>query len=123
MLRLVPFAASTLFGVVLLELLMRAWLSFGPTPPDSTYLADARCGYRLRPDAPAAKAAHPDDYVNDLGFRDADHSRQKSPGTWRVLGLGDSFVYGMVAPADNFLRVAARRLAAFPPPIRRDPRW
>jgi lysophospholipase L1-like esterase len=41
---------------------------------------------------------------NDLGFRDAQHSWAKGPGEFRILGLGDSFTYGVgVALPDTYL--------------------
>lgn len=44
--------------------------------------------------------------ANALGFNDVDHERAKTPGTFRVLLLGDSFVEGMqVAPQRHMARL------------------
>jgi hypothetical protein len=41
---------------------------------------------------------------NGLGFRDIEHSRDKPPSVFRILGLGDSFAYGIGAAfQDTFL--------------------
>jgi hypothetical protein len=53
-----------------------------------------------------------DSHINTLGFRDRNHAPIPPAGTARVLGLGDSFVYGVVPVADNFLRLAADTLTA-----------
>lgn len=41
--------------------------------------------------------------VNSHGFLDAEHPWKKTPGTRRVVVVGDSFVYGMVPYPDNFV--------------------
>jgi hypothetical protein len=49
--------------------------------------------------------------IDSLGLRDAEVSRAKPPGTYRILGLGDSFAFGHGVAADScFLSVAERRL-------------
>lgn len=110
--RLVLVLAGTAAGFLLLEVLLRAWFAVAPIPAGSPYLPDAQAGFRLRPDTEDVKRARPDDYINSFGYRDVDHPVQKPPRTHRVLGLGDSFVYGAVPPRDNFLRVAGTRLTA-----------
>lgn len=43
--------------------------------------------------------------VNSDGFLDAEVEHRKPPGTFRVAGIGDSFVFGVVPYPDNFLTV------------------
>lgn len=51
--------------------------------------------------------------VNALGLRGPETSRAKPPGVFRILGLGDSFTFGIgVHARDTFLAELGRRLAA-----------
>ncbi len=93
------------------EGLVRLFHAAVPTPADSPYIPDPNAGFRLRPDLPSASLRHEDERVNNLGFRDREHSIEKPPGTCRILGIGDSFVYGDVRLKDNFLRVTESELA------------
>lgn len=50
--------------------------------------------------------------VNQAGFRDREHTREKPPGTLRVAILGDSFVAGLAVPQETlFPRVLEELLA------------
>ena len=97
--------------LVAAEGLVRLFHAVAPTPADSPYIPDPDAGFRLRPDLPSASLRHEDERVNSLGFRDREHSIEKPPGTCRILGIGDSFVYGDVRLKDNFLRVTESELA------------
>ncbi len=56
---------------------------------------------------------------NSLGFRDGEHSREKPPGTFRIVGLGDSFLWGQgVKFEDICINVLARRLGGDLAPLR-----
>ena len=92
------------------EGLVRLFHAAVPTPADSPYIPDPNAGFRLRPDLPSTNLRHEDERVNNLGFRDREHSIEKPPGTCRILGIGDSFVYGDVRLKDNFLRVTESEL-------------
>ena len=92
------------------EGLVRLFHAASSTPADSPYIPDRDAGFRLRPDLPSASLRHEDERVNSLGFRDREHSIEKPPGTCRILGIGDSFVYGDVRLKDNFLRVTESEL-------------
>ena len=49
--------------------------------------------------------------INSRGFRDDEHQREKPPGTIRVLGLGDSFMFGWgVSTNETFLKQLERQL-------------
>lgn len=50
--------------------------------------------------------------INELGFRDGKHAPEKPPDVVRILGLGDSFLFGWGVPEDQtFLRLLERRLS------------
>jgi hypothetical protein len=95
-------------GLVVTEVGARAWLEWLPQPKNGTYLRDRSIGYRLRPEPAAGDTVGNPYHVNALGFRDREHAPSKPAGTYRVLGIGDSFVAGEVSLHDNFLRVAER---------------
>jgi hypothetical protein len=95
-------------GLVVAEVAARAWLEWLPQPKNGTYLRDPNIGYRLRPEPAASDTVGNPYHVNALGFRDREHATSKPAGTYRVLGIGDSFVAGEVSLTDNFLRVAER---------------
>ena len=50
-------------------------------------------------------------YANALGFTDREFSTEKAPGTLRVMALGDSFAYGLVAYPRNVLTLVESNLA------------
>lgn len=89
------------------------------------YAPDPRLPYRLRADYHATGRAPTGEFDHDyrhnlLGFRDAEHSPAKPPGTRRILAVGDSFTYGIGVPyEDTYLRRLERMLNAPPgaPPV------
>jgi hypothetical protein len=48
--------------------------------------------------------------LNSRGFHDVEFNMRKEPGTFRVLGLGDSFAFGVVPYAFNYLTVIEEKL-------------
>ncbi len=48
--------------------------------------------------------------LNSQGFKDTEHSEEKPEGGLRILGIGDSFVYGVVPYEHLFLTVLEERL-------------
>jgi hypothetical protein len=97
-------------GLLLGEAVARVILPLLPDPPNTPFIGDENCMYRLRPSEPGEFPEDHDDHVNTRGFRDRSHPLAKPAGRVRVLGLGDSFVYGAVSVRDNFLRVAQREV-------------
>jgi hypothetical protein len=98
-------------GFALAEGLVRLYFAIAPPPRDAPYVRHADAGYRLRPDTPDVFLRDPDNYTNSLGFRDCEHPRHKAPGTYRIVGIGDSFVYANIRHlSDHFLRVAAAEI-------------
>ncbi len=97
------------FAFLVGEAAARVILPLLPDPPDTPFIGDKACMYRLRPSEPGEFPEDHDNHINQFGFRDRNHPRTKPWGRYRVLGLGDSFVYGAVPIQDNFLRVAERK--------------
>ena len=96
-------------ALVVGEVAARIILPLLPDPPGTPFVRDKNCTYRLRPSGVGEFPQNHDDHINTMGFRDRDHPRDKPAGRLRVLGLGDSFVYGAVSIRDNFLRIAERK--------------
>lgn len=96
------------FALLMGEIAARIILPLLPDPTNTPFIGDDDCMYRLRPSESGRYPDNHDDHVNAWGFRDRSHPRPKPAGRLRVLGLGDSFVYGAVSVRDNFLRVAER---------------
>ncbi len=73
---------------------------------------DPEIGWALKPDLAWATGSAPWESgltTNAAGFRDGAHVQAKAPGAYRVVVLGDSFVFGSGVPQDATL---TRRLAA-----------
>jgi lysophospholipase L1-like esterase len=97
-----------IFVALALEGLVRL---FEIAPPLVTqygdYVSDPYLPYKPRPLSKlSGRSAEFDfEYIhNSLGFRDVEHSLEKPEGTFRILGLGDSFTYGVgVAFEETYL--------------------
>jgi lysophospholipase L1-like esterase len=56
-------------------------------------------------------------HINSRGLRDREYSLRKPPGTFRLVGLGDSVMFGWgVREEESYLAVLERRLNSLPPP-------
>lgn len=49
--------------------------------------------------------------LNSRGFKDVEFETRKPDGTFRILGIGDSFAFGVVPYADNYLTLLEEHLA------------
>ncbi|NOZ87130.1 MAG: hypothetical protein GXP49_12850 [Deltaproteobacteria bacterium] len=61
------------------------------------FVPDSKCGALLKPGFKSGAIS-----INSFGFRDRPRMRKKPQGTYRILVLGDSFVFGAVDVKDNF---------------------
>lgn len=94
------------------------WLGIAPSLPDqyAVYVEDPILPHKPRPGAtivgPGATNEFDFEYRhNSLGLREREIPEAKPPGTFRILGLGDSFTYGGGAKAENvYLARLERRL-------------
>jgi len=71
---------------------------------------DAGIVYELRPNA-RGKFVYQPLLINSQGLYDYEYSRHKEPGTFRIVGVGDSSLFGWGVPfEDRSLKVLERRL-------------
>lgn len=112
--RLIALAVGIFFALVVSELVVRLYEGFPLLPlvpppvtpaPRIHIVPSPTRGYELpRGEWPA---------TNSAGLRDYEYPLEKPPGTFRILGLGDSVTYGYrVELDDSFLKVLERRLNA-----------
>lgn len=83
---------------------------------DPIYVPDPHLPYRPAPHISRDTMSRSGEFRevfthNASGFRDVEHPRTKPTGTFRILGLGDSFTYGAGAPFDHtWLAILERKL-------------
>ena len=96
-------ACAAFFFLVCLELSLRLFNFVRPTWIFPTF------SYNRFRGKPYSK-----DYdfkLNSQGFKDIERTKRKSPGVYRIVGIGDSFVFGVVPHRQNFLTVLERKIA------------
>lgn len=104
---MVLFATFVCLG--LLEISLRLYTIINPgftIPTDMTYLK-----YRGRP--------HSEEFngfkLNSGGYKDTEFIKNKLPGRFRILSLGDSQTYGAVPYPDSYMAIVKNKLlAVFP---------
>ena len=66
--------------------------------------------YELKPNVRGRFMGQPL-FINSQGLRDYEYTRRKEPGTFRIVGVGDSSLFGWGVPVeDSGLKVLERRL-------------
>ena len=81
--------------------------------------SNPRIIYELRPNSTMTDAFGNKHEVNEVGFRGPLIPLEKPPGTVRIVGLGDSFMYGFnVAEGEAYLRLLSDRLNEEYPEVR-----
>ena len=100
--------------LVLLEIGLRL---FAPQPTALNVSEwDAEYGWRNRPGARGffrTPEFRMEVRIDSLGLRDEETTREKPAGTWRILGLGDSFAFGHGVAVDScFFSIVERDLDA-----------
>lgn len=88
----------------LLEVLLRA---YDRARPMAAFSDDKLARYRGRPGADVYGYK-----LNSRGFKDIEYTVEKPEGVYRILALGDSFVYGIVPYPHNFLTILDDNLNA-----------
>jgi hypothetical protein len=94
-------AASVVFPVILLELALRPFANLEPevtgVRKTSIFVEDRDLGWRLRPNADDVWSGARIQ-INAKGLRGPEIPYSRSPGTFRVLYLGDSVPFGYQLP-------------------------
>jgi hypothetical protein len=91
-----------LITVALGELSLRIYNSVDPLP---IFYSDSYNRFRGKPFAPDWSF-----HLNSRGFKDAEFSPTKDAGTIRILGIGDSFAFGVVPYEYNYLTLVEQDL-------------
>lgn len=99
-----PFLKKTLFWILfivfnafVIEFTLRLYDYFFPS---SIFYRESYNQYRGKP--------HSDSYgfaLNAGGFKDVDFNQEKAAGTYRIIGMGDSFTFGVVPYPYHFLTI------------------
>jgi lysophospholipase L1-like esterase len=96
-------AASLLFTALLAEVAVRFLAHQVLESPPNIYAADPTLGHKLIPSLDR-EVRDPEWIIrvqaNSRGFRDREWTYEKTPGTVRIVGIGDSFLFGYGIPAD-----------------------
>jgi len=128
--RIALVALSVVASLLVLELAVRIITAFdtnyldevvarqAPTPGRELTLADLirpsaddLIVYGLRPGAQGRFLGQPV-AINSLGMRDGERALERRPGTFRIVGLGDSHMFGWGVRGDEtFLALLEKRLA------------
>jgi hypothetical protein len=99
----VSIAGPAIVTVVFLEISLRVFNYFVPTP---VFYTSTYNRYRGQPGAPFF-----DSRLNSLGFNDIEYERGKPPGVSRIAAIGDSVAFGVVPYGANYLTLLERELA------------
>ena len=92
-----------LITVVLGELSLRIYNFIDPLP---IFYSDSYNRWRGKPFAPEHNSFH----LNSRGFNDVELNTRKAPGVTRILGIGDSFAFGVVPYEYNYLTAVEQNL-------------
>jgi hypothetical protein len=96
-------AGSLLVTALLAEVGVRFLAPQVLESPPNIYAADPTLGHKLIPSLDR-EVRDPEWIIrvqaNSRGFRDREWPYEKTPGTVRIVGIGDSFLFGYGVPAD-----------------------
>ncbi len=87
---------------VLLEITLRAYAAVSP---GFVFPDNRENQWRGKP-----HSYHYDFQINSQGFNDVEYPYEKPDGTYRVVALGDSFLYGVVPYQNNFLTLLEKQI-------------
>jgi lysophospholipase L1-like esterase len=82
-----------------------AFRIYGRVNPTFIFYGNSYNRFRAKPNS-----YHYDFRMNSKGFNDVEFNPQKAEGTFRIIGIGDSFAYGVVPYQNNYLTVLEENL-------------
>ena len=91
-----------LITVALGELSLRIYNSIDPLP---IFYSESYNQFRGKPFAPNGSF-----HLNSRGFNDVEFNTRKAADTTRILGIGDSFAFGIVPYEYNYLTLVEQNL-------------
>lgn len=91
-----------LITFALAEIVFRVYNYFDPS---FVFYDPSYNRFRGKPNAPDY-----DFHLNSKGFKDVEFTPEKEQGVYRIIGLGDSFAYGVVPYEHNYLTLLEERL-------------
>jgi hypothetical protein len=101
----ITLTLSLVFALAAAEALLRGFrLAPRLEEPMRIFGSDSSLPFRLRPLTRSTRSTSEftvEYRHNSLGFRDQEHESVKPAGTFRILGLGDSFTYGIGVDLDS----------------------
>lgn len=96
-----------LITLVSLEIGLRVFHYFSPLP---IFYDNSYNRFRMSPHVPIYGFS-----TNSKGFHDVERSKEKPAGTYRALGIGDSFSFGVVPHQFNYLTLLENHIKATRP--------
>lgn len=106
---------SVLLSICTLEIFVRIFRMPGMTvEPQYLYSKDDLLGYKLNKNfkgVAQTREFKTDINISSDGFRDYEHTKHKKDGTYRIVGLGDSFTFGFGVPfEETYLRILEKEI-------------
>lgn len=122
-LALITITLSVIVGLVAAEVVVRVFDLAPPLEsPHRSMIPDPYLPFKLRPNSVDSNEVEyrKEEVIyryNSAGFRDVEHTKEKPPGVFRILGLGDSFTEGSRADFEKtYLNRLEQMLNARPGP-------
>ena len=106
-------AVSLAVSALLFEAVTRIFFPQRTETPVNYYISDPELGWKLRSNIHKVYSAT--DFkmevnTNKKGFRDLEHKYEKSPDTFRIVGIGDSMLFGHGVDYEDIVIVRLKKI-------------